>query len=369
MKKQKASKQCQKLSHTFALFGPAYPSMAPVYLPECCWSLAPRCNCTLPGRPGWSPHQGLAAGLSLERSESPAPRLTPWQRAQQLHRHTIYTKQNWWYYWKEPAAEGLQVHTLRKGREQSGLSEFKHKEVKDGSQKKRSARILWRIPSSNNTSCAFKKYAHELQWWSTVFKLTTATGNPSQWELEAICSKIKPGFRCSFVSHFTRHMGLHWNVAKLRNETIPKTEQTNPLFTDAWSKDGESRTQSYPHSPTHLILWCICSPELFHVLRSALHYCWCTIRCCWWCWIFNDLCFFPVYPFPRTFHCLEDIGCPGLISKRTALRTFLDAHIQTSPGSHCAIFSDSQACAYINSPPPFFFLRENFPSLTASHAA
>ena len=149
-------------------------------------------------------------------------------------------------------------------------------------------------------------------------------------------------------------MGLHWNLAKVRNETkshvIPKTEQTNPLSTEEWSKDRKSRTLSYPHSSTNLIFWCICSPELFHVLSSALHYGWCSIRHCWWCWVFNALCFFPVYPFPRTFHCLEDIGCPGLISKRTALRTFLDAHIQTSPWSNYVIFSNSQACAYINIP-------------------
>lgn len=118
-KTPKASKLRQK-SHTFALFGPAYPSMVPAYLLECCWSLAPHCNCTLPGRPGWSPHQGLAASLSLERSESPAPPLTPWEWVQQLHRHTTYTKQNWWHYWKETAAEGRQVCMLNK-RESSSL--------------------------------------------------------------------------------------------------------------------------------------------------------------------------------------------------------------------------------------------------------
>lgn len=98
---------------------------------------------------------------------------------------------------------------------------------------------------------AFKNYAHELQWWTTVFEWTTATGNRSQRELEAICSKIKLGFRCSSVSHFTRHMGLHLSLAKVRNETkshlIPKTEQTNPLFTH------EVRTERAESSCTALL--------------------------------------------------------------------------------------------------------------------
>lgn len=192
---QKARKPCPKLSPTSALSGPAYPSTAPVYLLECCWSLAPRCNRTLPGRPGWSPPQGLAAGLSLERSESPAPPPTPCQRAQQPHRHTTQTKQNGRRYWKETAAEGRQLRTLRKGKERSGLSEFKHKEVKDRSQKKRnqlfilqqvhdpdggtqlllsvpgSARIPWRTPSSNNIQAVHLKHLHmnssdEAQYWN-----------------------------------------------------------------------------------------------------------------------------------------------------------------------------------------------------------
>lgn len=167
MKKQKASKP----SHTLALYGPAYPSLAPAYLLECCWSLARRCNCTLPGRPGWSPPQGLAAGLSLARSESPAPPLTPWQWAQQLRRHTARTKQNGWRYWKETAAEGRQGCRLRKGKEQSGCWNFNPSKSKDEKLVKvfivhkvydtdlgtklhlsvpESTRILRRIPSSNN---------------------------------------------------------------------------------------------------------------------------------------------------------------------------------------------------------------------------